>query len=171
MRRVVLTVIVLVGLAAPVSAQRLGWDQQGPSLAEVSGYTYRVSWDGGPPTVVVPTCDGTASPFLCTIPITLPTGTHTAIVSAAFTATSPQNSSPALTFNQVPTMPSAPGGLRYIPPQGVTLEGVVLRRYPFAGMDVAEARLDIGAMFYFGAPTGLSSGGYAVTPGYAGEPK
>lgn len=47
MRRVVLTVIVLVGLAAPVSAQRLGWDQQGPSLAEVSGYTYRVSWDGG----------------------------------------------------------------------------------------------------------------------------
>lgn len=165
MRRVVLAVIVLVGLAAPVSAQRLEWDQQGASLTEVRGWTYRVSWDGGAFGVVVPTCAGAASPFVCSVPVTLPVGSHTVQVSAAFTATSPQAVSPTLTFQQAPTMPPTPGGLRYVPPQGVTLEGVVLNRYPFAGIDVAEVRLDIGAMFYFGAPTGLAVGGYSVTPG------
>lgn len=71
-----------------IQSQKLGWDQQAPTLATASGYQYAVYLDSGPRTVVTGTvCTGTGSPFSCTVPLPAMTpGVHTLELTAADTS-------------------------------------------------------------------------------------
>jgi hypothetical protein len=112
---VLITVPALGQPAAPTD--RFAWDQEASSLAVASAYRYDVEIDSGAPVVLVSTCTGVASPFVCSaaIPAVTPT-THVARVRAVDPSPTPIVSawSAPLTFTMRAT-PATPAGLRIIP--------------------------------------------------------
>lgn len=119
----ILTVLVLAlafsGLASAQNAapqvfiaQHLTWDQAGPDLATVQGYSYQYFPDGAQTgaALVGVTCTGTASPFQCSVPLPAFTpGAHSLTLKASNPAGVSAASS-AITFTFV-VAPQAPANL------------------------------------------------------------
>lgn len=92
MKRILTFVLAFVFLlsaarldAQVTAANKFGWTQGAPSLADANGYEYRVYADSSTTGSVLSgvVCTGTASPFDCTAPIPAFTpGNHTAQLTA-----------------------------------------------------------------------------------------
>jgi hypothetical protein len=145
------------------------WNLDGPSLPWVQGYVYEVAVDGQPYAPVLSvSCSGAASPFACggALPVGLTAGRHTATMRAVYTGGGSRLVGPAsdpLTFDFI-AAPAKPGGFT-VTPTGVSVAGTIQDRYPFVGLDVASALLDIGGTVYIGAANLSVPGVYAVQPG------
>lgn len=74
-----------VAQTAVVGSEQIQFDQAAPDLATAQGYVYRLVIDGQrQATPVAVTCQGTASPFACTVPFPpLTPGDHTLALTAA----------------------------------------------------------------------------------------
>jgi hypothetical protein len=93
------------------SASKYAWDQAGPDLATVQGYTYKVYADNATTgTVLTATCTGSASPFTCTAPIgAFSQGTHSAVFTASNAAgESAKSAAVNFTFVVIPSVPANP---------------------------------------------------------------
>lgn len=96
--------------AQATSANRLGWDQAAPTLAEANAYTYRQYPDGATTGTVLTgvVCTGTTSPFLCGVPFPAFTpGAHSIQLTAANAAGESLKSLPFnFTFVVIPSVPA-----------------------------------------------------------------
>lgn len=122
MRRHLFTVVLiaLVAVAAPAFAQapvtganKIGWDQAAPTLADAQGYTYKYYADAATTGITLAgvTCAGTTSPYQCEVPFPAFTpGNHTLTLTAGNLAGESVKSAP-LSFAFVVT-PGAPVNLR-----------------------------------------------------------
>jgi len=119
MKRIVLAALLFVACPLMAAAQDVipgqsfAWEQAGPDLATVQGYTVRHYDDGAAVGVVFPsiTCAINAGTFRCTTPIPAYTpGFHTVYITSANVAgeSAPSNT---LGFNMVVT-PAAPTNFR-----------------------------------------------------------
>jgi hypothetical protein len=93
--------VMMVGYAAVAAAQEppvilvvgkgfVAFGQPATTLAQANSFKYRAYVDALPAKDIKPTCTGTATPFVCTFPLTdlvLPaTGNHTLAITAAVVA-------------------------------------------------------------------------------------
>lgn len=124
MRRLLALVFLALAIPALAGAQtatvtptnKFGFNEQGPDLATIQAYTYRVYADAvvvGTPTVAV--CTAPVLPdttgFTCTFPVPpFAPGSHTLALSAANAAGESAKSAP-ISFTMIIT-PGTPGGLR-----------------------------------------------------------
>lgn len=118
--RKILLAIILLAFASVVYAQppatgknKIGFDQDGPSLTEVQAYTWKYYADSATTGVTLTsvTCVGTASPFQCEAPFPAFTpGSHTLTLTTSNLAGESVKSTP-LSFSFVVT-PGAPTSLR-----------------------------------------------------------
>lgn len=113
MRRLILGGLLLwaveVAAQTAIPTSKFAWDQGAATLAEAQAYTYRSYSDGAATGVVLSAvvCTGTASPFVCTVPVPAYTpGTHTVAFTAANLAGESAKST-TLSFTMV-IQPSAP---------------------------------------------------------------
>jgi hypothetical protein len=118
MRVRALLVAVVFGFLAGVAhgqpatpANSILWDQGGPDLATVNGYTFKYYPDGAAAGITFPApvvCTGTVSPFTCKVPYPAFTpGAHTIIVTASNVAgESAKTGTLSFTFAVVPTAPA-----------------------------------------------------------------
>lgn len=120
MKKIFFTVIVLL-IASAVYAQnppatgknKIGFDQEGPSLAEVQAYTWKYYADSATTGIGLTgvTCTGPVSPYQCEAPFPAFTpGPHTLTLTASNLAGESVKSAP-LSFAFVVT-PGAPTNLR-----------------------------------------------------------
>lgn len=125
MTRLAVAILVLVCLATPVFAQtpvttanKIGWDQQAPSLAEAQAYTYKYYPDGVTIGIVLTgvTCTAVNAPTGTVVPqceVAFPAftpGSHTLTLTASNSA-GESVKSPTLSFAFV-IIPTAPSNLR-----------------------------------------------------------
>jgi len=119
MKRILFAIIILL-VATTVYAQppatgsnKIGFDQEGPSLTEVQAYTWKYYADSATTGIVLAnvTCAGTASPYQCEAPFPAFTpGRHTLTLTTSNLAGESVKSAP-LDFAFVVT-PGAPTNLR-----------------------------------------------------------
>jgi beta-xylosidase len=110
MKKILLT-LALVIFATSVYAQtsagtksKIAWDQDAPSLAEASGYTYLYYADSSIVGVAFTnvTCIGTITPFQCSTPFPAFTpGSHTLVFTANNLSGESPRSTPILNFTFV----------------------------------------------------------------------
>lgn len=118
MKKILFTIIILL-VASTVYAQppvtganKIGWDQAAPTLADAQGYTYKYYPDSATvgTTLVSVTCAGTVSPYQCQVPFPAFTpGPHNLTLTAGNLAGESVKSAP-LSFAFVVT-PGAPTNL------------------------------------------------------------
>ena len=181
MKRLLMVLIGLVVLSGTAWAQtvpratslhRWAWDQIDP--VQIADLVYEVSMDGGPFSPILSVSCQTSNPTTaaCTGALTvgLTAGRHSGVLRAFRVVDSIRidgAETAAYAFDFV-TAPPAPSNPRLEPPPAagpsVLVYGTIRERYPFVGLDVARAWLDIGADFYLGAQQ-LSSPDYTVQPG------
>lgn len=124
MKRVLLTVAMLLTLAAPAVAQslptdRFSWTVAAATLTQAQTYRYEAQIDTPALFVLAVTCTGATSPFSCSAPIPAVTpAQHTAIVRAVDISIPTQPAvgpwSDPLTF-QMRAVPAKPGSLTIVP--------------------------------------------------------
>lgn len=104
---------VLFMLLAQAHVSQFQWDQDGPTLATVSAYTYKIYADGattGTPLTPV-ACAGAATPFTCTVSMpTFSPGSHSVALTASDVNGESQKGA-LLAFN----VPTAPTGFQVTP--------------------------------------------------------
>lgn len=119
MKKILLAVVLLFAASTAFAqnppatgTNKIGWDQEGPSLTEVQAYTWKYYADKSVVGVSLTgvSCTGTASPYQCEVsfPAFTP-GTHTLTLTATNLAGESPQSNP-LNFTFVVT-PSAPKNL------------------------------------------------------------
>lgn len=119
-RHLFAVVLIVLAVAAPAVAQvpvtganKIGWDQAAPTLADAQGYTYKYFADAATAGIALAavTCTGTTSPYQCEVPFPAFTpGNHTLTLTAGNLAGESAKSAP-LSFAFVVT-PGAPVNLR-----------------------------------------------------------
>ena len=114
MKRVLLTLILVLAIPSiswsqATTVSRLALDQDAPDLATANSYTYKYYPNNAAIGIVLLfTCTGTSSPFLCTasFPAFTP-GAHTLTVTASNIAgESPKSGILSFTFVIIPSVPT-----------------------------------------------------------------
>lgn len=120
MKRLII-VVALVLFATVANAQpsppgnasgnnKIGWDQDAPTLKEAQEYTYKYYADGATTGIVLTsvTCVGTVSPFQCEVPFPAFTpGAHTlTLTTGNLAGESPKSLPLSFTFVIIPATPT-----------------------------------------------------------------
>ena len=120
MRRVLSLLSVVFISSVPAFAQtatpsnRFALDQAAPDLATAQAYTFRMYADGATTgTVVVMTCTGSSSPFVCSTPVNAFTPGAHAITMTAANVAGESTASAALSFVMI-IQPAPPTNLRIV---------------------------------------------------------